>query len=415
MTPKQLEVLNSDSRITIFSAGRGCGKTAAMALIAILNMIQGKRVLVIGPIFQQLRDSNFWQTCRFLDRMKIPHKINKTALRLQFGKTGEIMHVSGDEPESIRSYTSIDVLILDESASLSEDCWKLAIPTMRDTMDGKLKIYVVGTPPSSESHWMARLNKRPDVATVFGSYKDNPFNGEDFIKLLERDYENYPVDFQRRELYGEFIFGGEIGSLFEDFRIEANNEFKACPDAPIVCGLDIAGKGRDMTCAVISQNNQVLGIYLRKTASEIPLKQFVKELYLTHGFGVLRYDCDGLGHLIVFDLPVTVLTVPVNFGGSGGERFANARTAMYFHLRRKNAVFMHQKILSEHGAAMLIELKATQMKERESGKMGIVYKDEIKKRIGRSPDRADALALAMSHVEIKRSKPRIAPLVFGMR
>jgi phage terminase large subunit-like protein len=415
MTPKQLEVLNSDSMITIFSAGRGCGKTASMALIAILNMIQGKRVLVIGPIFQQLKESNLFQTRRFLDRMKIPHKINKTDLHVNFGKTGEIMHVSGDEPESIRSYTSIDVLIFDEAASLSEDCWKLAIPTMRDTLDGKLKIYVVGTPPSSESHWMARLNKRKDVKTIFGSYKDNPFNGQDFVNLLEKDYENYPVDFQRRELYGEFIFGGEIGSLFEDFRIETNNEYKAHSDAPIVCGLDIAGKGRDMTCAVISQNNQVLGIYLRKTANEIPLKQFVKELYLMHGFEVLRYDEGGLGHLIVFDLPVTVLTVPVNFGGSGGERFANARTAMYFHLRRKGATFMHQEILKEHGEAMLIELKATQMKERESGKLGVIEKELIKKRIGRSPDRADALVLAMSHVEVKRSKPRIAPLVFGRR
>jgi len=415
ITPKQLEVLNSPSRITIFSAGRGSGKTSAMALISIFSMLQGKRVLMIGPTYKQLRDSNFWQARQFLNKHKIPYRMNKTDLQIFSGSRGELIHISGDEPDSIRSYTSIDVLIFDEAAYLDEACWHIAIATMRNTLDGQIKIYVVGTPPASEAHWMARLNRRQDVATIFGSYKDNPFNGEEYVKLLEKEYECYPSDLQRRELYGEFIFSGESSGLFNDFNIEKNNAYEIHPDFPIVCGLDIAGPGRDMTCAAISQRNQILGINIRKTANEIELKKFVKEIYMIYGFNVLRYDNGGLGTLIVFDLPVTVQCVPVNFGGVGGDMFANARTAMYFHLRRKNSIFMSEEIYNEHSEPLKSELKATLIKERENKKIGVILKEEIKKRIGRSPDRADALVLSQSHIEIKRNKPRIAPLVFGRR
>jgi len=413
VTPKQMEVINSESDITLFSAGRGCGKTAAMALIAIFALIQNKRVLVIGPVYQQLKKANFWQTLKFLNKMKIPYKINRAELSIYNGKGGEILHLSGEEPESIRSYTSIDVLILDEAGSLSEDCWTIAIPTMRDTKDGKYKIYVVGTPPANDQHWVVKLNKRDDVKTIFGSYKDNPFCSDDFVKLITKEYENYPEDFKRRELFGEFIFNSGSDSLFDGFLIEKNNAYTIKPDEPIECGLDIAGPGRDMTCAVIRQGLQVLGIRTRKTINETELKKFTKEIYLTYGFNVLRYDSTGLGAMLVFDLPSNVQSIPVNFGSGGGDRFENARSAMFFNLRRKNGIFMSDNLYNEHKEPLLVELKATLIKTKENKKIGVILKEEIKKRIGRSPDRADALALAFCQT-IKETKrvPHIAPLVF---
>lgn len=415
ITPKQMEVLNSESIITLFSAGRGCGKTAIMSLIAIFALVQNKRVLVIGPVYQQLKKSNFWQTLKFLNIMKIPYKINRSELTIFNGRGGEIIHLSGEEPESIRSYTSIDVLILDEAGSLSEDCWTIAIPTMRDTKDGNVKVYVVGTPPANEHHWVVRLNKRDDVKTIFGSYKDNPYCSEQTINLITKEYEHYPDDFKRRELFGEFIFTSSGESLFDGFLIEKNNAYTVKSDDPIECGLDIAGPGRDMTCAVIRQNFQVLGVHIRKTTNEIELKKFVKEIYLIYGFNVLRYDSTGLGAMLVFDLPLTVLSIPVNFGSAGGDRFENARSAMFFNLRRKNGVFMSDNTYNEHGENLLVELKATLIKTKENKKLGVILKEDIKKRIGRSPDRADALALAFCQnvKETKKSVPHIAPLVFG--
>lgn len=416
ITPKQREVLDSNSEITLFSAGRGCGKTAMMSIISILNMLKNKKVLIIGPIYRQLRDSNFTQVRKFLQNMEFPYMVNRTDLRFTSGINGEIILVSGDEPENIRSYTSIDVLIFDEAASLDEDCWKLAIPTTRDTIDGEFKIYVVGTPPADENHWVAKLAKREDVKIIFGSYKDNPFNGEKYNKLLEKEYELYPYDFKQRELFGKFIFSKGGASLFDDFRIEQSTEYLGQSDFPLVCGLDIAGPGRDMTCAVISRGNNVLGIYIRKTTNEISLKKFLREIYTIHGFTVLRYDSTGLGTLLVFeDLPSNVSITPVNFSAAGGERFNNMRTAMYFHLRRKNGIFMHPEIYSEHGDALNLELKASTVEEKEHKKVGVTKKEDIIKKIGRSPDRADALALAMSHVEVKRTKPHFAPHVFGRR
>jgi phage terminase large subunit-like protein len=411
VTPFQNRILQSKADITVVSAGRGAGKTALMSILSIVNIMKGKTVMVIGPIWRNLKDSNFKQTLKFLNRMKVPYKVNKSELRVTIGK-GEIIHVSGDTPETIRSYSSVDVAIFDEAASLHEDCWTLAVGIMRDTTDGDLKFYVVGTPPADEHHWMAQLAKREDVNVIFGSYKDNPYNGEKYVRMLEREYEKYSEGFKRRELFGEFLFDNADGSLFDNFNIEINNLYSVSRDYPIVCGLDIGGKGRDFTCAAVKQNNQVLGIHLRKTGNETELKNFVKEIYIIHGFGVLRYDLGNMAHLLEFDLP-GVEIVPVNFGGAGGERFKNMRTAMYFHLRHKNAIYMSESIWKEHGNMLKSELRATRAKEADSRKLALIEKDEIKKIIGRSPDRADALVLSDSHVEVKKRKPRIAPLVFG--
>jgi hypothetical protein len=415
MTAKQQEVYDSESEITIFSAGRGCGKTAFLSMICTLNLLQNRRVLIIGPTLRQLEDSNFRQTRLFLDKRKITYDCNKTKLRIKKGSRGEIMHVSAEEPEYIRSYTSIDVLIYDEMASLPEEVWIVGVGTTRDTATGKSKIYIVGTPPHSEYHWVSRLNKREDVKTILGSYRENPFNGKDYVERLCREYRHLPYDMMRREMYGEFIFSTGSGSLFDNFRIETRNAYSISRDYPVVCGLDIAGTGRDLTCAVVSQGDQVLGIYLRKTADENHLKQFAREVHTIHGFNVLRYDSTGLGHLLVLELPSSVQISPVNFSESGGERFNKIRTAMYYHLRMKNTIYMHESILKEHGDTLMSELKATAISEKENKKLSVIEKKDIKKLIGRSPDIADALVLSESHIEFKRTKPRIAPLVFGRR
>jgi hypothetical protein len=230
-----------------------------------------------------------------------------------------------------------------------------------------------------------------------------------------REYKHYPYDYIRRELYGEFIFSTGNGSLFDNFRLETRNLYSISRDYPIVCGLDIAGNGRDLTCAVVSQGDQILGIYLRKTSDEIQLKKFVKEVHTIHGFGILRYDSTGLGHLLVMELPGSVLVAAVNFSEGGGERFKNIRAAMYYHTRMKNTIYMHESIYKEHGDTLMSELKATALSENENKKLSVIDKKEIKKMIGRSPDIADALALSESHIEVKKTTPRIAPLVFGRR
>jgi phage terminase large subunit len=410
ITPLQSKVLDSEAKITIVSAGRGAGKTGIMSIVSIMNMVKGKKVLLIGPIWRQLEDSNFVQTLKFLKSMKVPYDINKSKLRIRVGK-GELLHISGEDPESIRGYTSIDVLIFDEAASLHEDCWKLAIATMRDTKDGQQKIYVVGTPPDDETHWVSKLAMRDDVNIIFGSYKDNPFNGEEFAKLLEKEYENYPEDFKQRELFGQFIFSNSSGSLFSNFKIEMNEEIEF-PDDPIVAGLDIAGSGNDMTCLCISQGDKIQAIYLTKTNDEIKLKQFLKEKHADHNFSVLRYDSTGMGHLLSFDIEAEIEAV--NFGDGAGDRYADARTLIHFMLRQKKTIYMRKDVYNSHYDKIMGELKAIRIREQENRRIGLIKKPEIRRAIGRSPDRADAIALSMSYTLIE-NKPRSihVPPIFG--
>jgi Holliday junction resolvasome RuvABC endonuclease subunit len=74
---------------------------------------------------------------------------------------------------------------------------------------------------------------------------------------------------------------------------------------------------------------------------------------------------------------------------------------------------MAENTYKEHGDMLKSELRATRVAEADKKKLALIEKQAIKKSIGRSPDRADALALAASYTEIKKKSPRICPTVFG--
>jgi phage terminase large subunit-like protein len=410
----QRKVMESKAFITLASGGRGSGKTAVASLIAILALMKGERSIVISPTYRMSKDVNFRQCSEFIANMGLSAETNLSSLRIRMG-TGEIIFMSGETPERLRGYTSISKIIIDEMASVSEDCFKLAMPTMRDLGGRERKIYLVGSPPADESHWAAQLAMRDDVETMHASARDNPFVEPDYLETMEKEYEQYPDDFKRRELYGEFIFQGSSGNLFDDFRIEARNDWRRSRDLPVVMGLDIAGNGRDFTCAVVAQGRHVMDVRLAKTRNDEELKQFARIMLATHGFDAMAYDSTSIGHLITFGGLEGKKIVRVNFGASGGERFANARSSMYYRARKLDGITMSQPLMDEHGSMLLGELKATRLREQDGRKLAFVPKEEVKKAIGRSPDRADAWALAASYEEARPAPPRIAPLVFGRR
>ena len=85
---------------------------------------------------------------------------------------------------------------------------------------------------------------------------------------------------------------------------------------------------------------------------------------------------------------------PVNFGQAALEkdRFMNARSEMLWNLR----IWLRDTGHVDLHPALRKELTTIQYKMHSSGRIQVESKDDIRKRLGKSPDKADALAIAVA-------------------
>lgn len=401
LSPKQLAIFESKTEITCVSAGWGSGKTAITSILAILHLLRGRNVIIISPTFRQLKDHSFAQCQRFLYDLGLNTLINTRDLRIKY-KNKEIIFISGEAAETLRGYTSIATLIFDETAGLSEDCWKLAYSRMRDLKGQEKKVYIVGTAPPDENHWFVGMCRRDDVTFFSACARENPFVEKDYVDNLEKEFQFLPDDYIRRELYGELVFAGaNHKSMFADLEITVGEI--ECVGEPVVAGLDIGGFGSDSTVMFIRKGLQVLGVETAGAMDDEGLKIWVLEMRRKWHFTILRYDCTGIAHLIKFVDMKGVNIYAINFGQAANDRFANMRAAMYAMFANFKRIYMKHDDFARHGRQMKTELQATKWKIDDSRKMYVIPKEEIKKVLGgRSPDRADAAALAFSSITPRR-------------
>jgi phage terminase large subunit len=174
-------------------------------------------------------------------------------------------------------------------------------------------------------------------------------------------------------------------------------------------GVDVARGGTDSTVISYFDGNTQLpfeqwtGKNLMKTANR------VKQLY-DDGWSCIAIDDTGMGGGVTDRLrEMNVPVHAVNFARSAKgflpyKQLANARSEMYFVLEeelRTGSI----KLLDDHEQTQeLTSLRLTTVSG--SGAYALEEKDMLKKRLGRSPDKADATALARYGLRLERYAKR---------
>jgi hypothetical protein len=80
---------------------------------------------------------------------------------------------------------------------------------------------------------------------------------------------------------------------------------------------------------------------------------------------------------------------------SGELQFANKRAASWWAVREALDPAGNPTLALPPDDELIGDLTAPRIKYTSSGKIGVEPKDEIRKRLGRSPDSGDALAMAI--------------------
>jgi phage terminase large subunit len=225
------------------------------------------------------------------------------------------------------------------------------------------------------------------------------------------DPENNPMF--RAYVLGEFPLEGD-DSLVSLALLERCQHLAApSPEDGVHMGVDVARMGSDTSVAICTVNGRVRAIdqwskrRVNETASRV--------LRLARAWNCppenVHVDSGGVGGGVADLLRSDGFTVDeVDFGSravgdqaqyvGSSLKFKNRKAELFWAIRRR----MDESALSipsegkhsEHLTTLWRELQAFDYGMGEDERLGVTKKDEIKERLGRSPDFADALAISLS-------------------
>lgn len=415
LTAKQLEFAEAfrTERMITFRGGVGFGKTFAEAVIVWWSLIchDQVQVSIFGPSEPQIR-GGIWKELQILHgRMspifkeafdvaatRISRKVNPSSA------FAEYRLASGDKPDNARGIHAVNNFVLvDEASGIDDEVFTGAL--LNILTDPNPKLCLVSN-PSKASGFFWRTHCDPDIADswtqVHGKMSDSPhFNPETFEQLAK----NYggPTSRQYRVLVeGEFPLSDTEGLISREF-VEAAvlaEDIVPAETVPVVWGLDPAGAGADSSVLCIRHDNKILGYHEWNGLEPTALSYKVRDLYEKTPKplrpAVISVDATGLGNGVASNLRDFGLPVHSSiFAGTptrNPERYHRVRDQLWFEMRE----WIHSENVSIPNHAKLIEELIVPTYDDGSGKIKIEDKKSIKKKLRRSPDYADALALTFA-------------------
>lgn len=163
---KQREFIDDTAKRKVIRAGRRSGKTVGIAIYAVEQFLNGKRVLYATPTSEQI--DRFWKTVIKALQEPIDAGIfykNETEHVIELlGTEQRIRAKTAWNADSLRGDYA-DLLILDEWQLMNEDAWGVVgAPMLLDNNGDAIFIY---TPPSLHSRSVSKADDPQHAAKLF--------------------------------------------------------------------------------------------------------------------------------------------------------------------------------------------------------------------------------------------------------
>lgn len=379
----------STKQIAGIAGSRSCGKTIYLSVEAFLALIQGKRVMVMAQNYKSLKLNIFREIKnRFQEAGLIP-EVNSSDMTIKFG-TGELIGFTYESIDSTRGMTEVALLLLDELAYAPPNLLATVAPCLRGAGGSRIRF---GTSPKKGSIWNkwfrdTSVEKDLFTATMFEN-----------TELDEEDYE-----LQKKAIKDEMQYRQEIlGEILDDdveFGIIKATDYpmqRKAAHGIRKMGIDCAGSGADNNVFTVVDDAGILEEVKIQIADTFKMFSIAQELIKKWDIRRINIDVTGGFGNGVYDMLKAnyknIIINGVNFGGKPNDekRFVNARAEMYFDGTdriRDDGFYVDDPMIKE-------ELQFTTYDINSAGKVLLCPKSVIKELIGRSPDSADALMLAL--------------------
>ena len=439
LTDDQKEIAESvlKNRFTAVKAAHSVGKTFIEACIVIWFLMTHKNSIVIttAPTERQVRDLLWSEINNLIKNSPVliggKAKITGLSFDNRWFATGITTIAENAEDSAVRfqGYHAKNILVvMDEAIGIAPAIWE-AIDGI--TNSDNAKILAVGNPATPNCMFKKKIDTGGwNIITVSALNHPNVIHKKEIIpgavshnwikqKINEWCKEesslrknNNIFEFEGKtykannlflwKVLGEFpeestdtlIPRKNIPEAFERFKnIKSNCLFTEC-----YMGIDVARFGNDSSSIAILMDNRIV----MKTFFQLNLARLTGEavtLIKKYHPSKVGVDCDGLGAGVFDNLNESVSAgiidtelveihggaLPVNMGQT--EEFLNLRAQMYWLLKQDIEI-----LAIEENENLVEGLSSIKYFFNSKGKIQIESKDDIRKRLGRSPDIEDAIA-----------------------
>ncbi len=399
------------------------GKSEVASMALIITAIERKeKVLIVAPseaqakiimgkIIEHLFDSPYLtRMIEYSGRLE-QLKSERSKSRITFRNGSEIMiltaiaKIVSKEAKNLMGFGATIVLV-DESSLIPDELWSKIFRMVGGVKAGK--IIQLGNPFYKNHFWKAFQSSRYEKISV--DWHQALAEGritQEFLDEAKEDDNVTPLDWI---VFYECKFPemGAEDSLIPMDWIEKAVKQEGCGGEHKQVGIDVARFGNDKTVYLYREGGTVQKI------EEVQKMDTMEVVGWARGFidadepDAVAIDVIGIGSG-VYDRfeELNYDVTPVNVGESPSDddakkRFYNLRAEIFWHLRdlfKPDKVTGKSQISIPDDSELKKELREIRYKYSSEKTIKLEAKDEMKKRLGVSPDKADALALAFYDVE----------------
>ena len=438
MWPKIEEILRSvqNNHNTVVASGRGVGKSLASAAIACWFLVTNNPSIVItmAPVYDQVqniiwryiraagRAANLPGTILDTPRWEMPNSDAQSpyyAMGISPRKSSEADAITGSGYHAAK-----ELIIMDEAAGLDRPVWNNAAGLA--VGDG-CRILAIGNPIEQVGPFWDACNS-PDWNFINISSFEHPniVSGEELVPgAVTRRW----IDMKARETCtpaqpgeknaieipwtGQWyipdpVFNTDVLGVApaqgEDQLISLSwvNDAKLrghvdTSNEGVIAGFDPAPHGGDDNALVVRQGNNVLKVARMKGDNTIIIAQWLKEQLAEWKVDKVFIDEIGSGKGVADQAKLLKLPVVyVNVGKKAlrSDLFINLRAEVWWRVKE---LLRSGRMSLPNDSLLCGDLIAPRKKRGDRGKIQIEEKDEIRKRIKRSPDTGDALCISYTN------------------
>ncbi|HKV45348.1 MAG TPA: hypothetical protein VJT32_11860 [bacterium] len=402
--PYQFDILQdlAEHPRLIVKSGHGVGKSALDAWASLWWLLTRpmSRVVIVAPEFsRQVRTVLFSEMRRWARRSKVALPLSVMASRAVVNGYGEEWAAIGlpatepDRIEGLHAEAGV-LLILDETKGIPQDAYDALQGAL--TSESANRLLVTSTPGGPEGPFYRAWSKGGDAWVRHQvPSTDSSIVSPAWVEDRARDWGLGSPLYQARVL-GEFPDAGE-GVLFPLTLLEAAvDRVVESPDgATVALGVDVARSvAGDASAIAVCRGPRLESVEtFREPDTMRTVDRVLQRVVLCDG-GRIWVDATGVGAGVVDRLNQLGRSVEaVHFGGGAVDpkRFKNKRAELFWLLREG---LERGKLALPDDDELLADLSALRYRFDQQGRIVLESKDEVRQRLGRSPDRGDAVALA---------------------
>ena len=438
-----LPLYESDSRYRIAVGGRGSGKSMTIAMLCILEAIQGKKILCCREYQNSIQESVHALIANLIDSLGV-QGFNVTRDKITHTSGGEMIFKGlARNAESIKSLFGTDVCWIEEAQTISEESLRLLTPTIREAGS---YFFITANPRSEADPLTERFLKgrmltlrqdgiyRDETHTIVrANYSENPYfpaeleveRQKDKATLSDAEYEHI--------WEGQTLDEVDTSIIIPDWfnaAIGLADQVKVRPSGAKVVAHDVSDLGKDDKAVVVRHGPVILKVDAKSDGTASDGLDWAIQHVDDFGADTFIWDSDGIGLGLAREVerqlgPRNVRTVPFH----GGERpddpdamydghrtnkdaFYNRRAQAYWQLRDRfyksyqlsqgeyvdpdECIFLDPDM--PNLSALRAEVCRIPRKPNAHGKIQLMTKSEMAKPPLNlpSPNLADALAYAFA-------------------